>query len=265
MIDVGASIPVSGPRMPATPRKPAHWLSNTGYYLERYCEALDRVNVWQAYKPLSLESISRYRLGVGAMPAPSSCLYPRLIVPVFWRGTCVGFRGRAFRAGDDSSKWLTAAGMTPYLYNADLITPGCDLIICENQIDAVLAMQETPGIVAVCSTHGAGTWLPEWTALIAAISPRRVIVWLDNDLAGQPNQETEQALVAVWRIKMQAKVKAGEIRAMPQAHPHANGPRIVQDLRRAGVKSLLYQWPVGTPAKHDLGAALMSKIALDIS
>jgi hypothetical protein len=48
-----------------------------------------------AYKPLSLDSILRWKLGVGILPS-SRCEKRRLILPVFDGGRLVAFHGRAY-------------------------------------------------------------------------------------------------------------------------------------------------------------------------
>lgn len=51
------------------PPKPRQWQQAPERYLEGYCAAFDRVPAWQGYKPLTLDSIARFRLGVGVLPA----------------------------------------------------------------------------------------------------------------------------------------------------------------------------------------------------
>lgn len=41
--------------------------------------------------------------------------------------------------------------------------------------------------------------------------------------------------------------------------PEPHGPQIANDLLQAGVRASVYRWPAGTPAKADLGWALMSE------
>lgn len=230
---------------PQEPQKPRHWQQNPQAIVDASCASLDRVRAWQAYKPLTIETIARWRLGVGMLPS-SKCKHRRLIVPIFVSGQIVALRGRAIDC--DCPKWLSAAGSQVALYNQDLLQPGADVIVCENHVDALLAMQDS-GVIAVAGTGGAATWKQEWTEAIVASSPRRVIVWYDNDLAGQPNAETLRAELFAWR----------------QAHPDGwrapqpNGPKVANALRDAGINATLYHWPAGTPAKADVGWALMQQ------
>jgi len=226
------------------PLAPRVWQQRPDFYLDRYCDALDRVTAWQAYKPLSLDSIARFRLGVGQLPA-SRCEIRRLIVPVFDGGRCVALHGRAYLPEDTDAKWLSAGGSSKQvLFNAGALTPGATVVIVENFVDAILAMQVEPSIVAVCG--GGVSWQDAWTQQIAASLPRQVLVWLDNDAAGGPNAETWRAFCAAWKQQH------------PDREPPApRGPQIANDLLAAGVRARCYAWPCGTPAKQDIGAALM--------
>ncbi len=227
-------------------QKPRNWQLNPGRYVDDFCAVLDRIQRWQEYKPLSLDTIARWRLGVGVLTA-TKCKHRRLIVPIYLAGNVVALRGRAISC--DCPKWLSAAGSQAALYNQDLLKAGADLIVCENHVDALLAMQHAD-VVAVASTAGAGTWKPEWTQAIAESKPRRVIVWYDNDLAGQPNAETYRAELLAWREEHPDGWRA----------PQPNGPKVANDLLEAGVKAVLYHWPRGTPVKADLAYALERRL-----
>jgi predicted RNA-binding Zn-ribbon protein involved in translation (DUF1610 family) len=252
-------------QMAQEPPKPRHWQNNPQAVLDGFLESLDRVEQWQRYKPLTLESISRWKLGVGRLPFVDDITgrtyegkYRRLILPTFADGKLVALEGRAFHPDDTAAKWICATGSSKQaLFNGDLLTPGATVILCENKVDAILAMQETPGIVAV--SGGGVIWREEWTAQIVASRPRRVIVWLDNDLAGQPNAETYPIVLDAWRRRMmEARASNPHLAHQPfPAPPEPAGPRIATRLLAAGVTTTLYHWPAGTPPKADLGAALM--------
>lgn len=236
------------------PPKPRRWQAAPDRWLRGYCEAPTRLPDWQAYKPLSIDTIARYRLGVGVLPS-SRCQERRLILPVFADGQIVAFHGRAYRPGDDDAKWLTAGGSRKdVLFNVAALRPDVVVIICENMVDCLLAQEAEPGVVAVAG--GGVGWQDAWTQQIAASRPRHVLVWLDNDLAGQAEPETRRELLAVWRREMQARIDAGKISAIP-AEPEPHGPRIANALLAAGVRASVYRWPAGTPPKADLGWALM--------
>lgn len=233
-------------RQPARQQKPAEprrWQTDPRV-LERYTGAYDTLPAWQGYKPLSLTTIARARLGVGVLPS-SRCKARRLILPVFAHGELVALHGRAFLPGDEDAKWLTSGGSRKdVLYGADDLRPGCTVVVCENLVDSLLARQRRPDVVVVAS--GGVSWSEAFTQQLVAARPKHVLVWLDNDLAGAPNEPTYHALRAAW------------LRERPgTTPPEPKGPQIANDLLAAGIKASVYQWPAGTPPKMDLGAVLM--------
>ncbi len=169
------------PRIPAPPPKPApSWTLEPDYW-QRY-QPLPRVALDYCYsRGLSDESIQRWRIGWGALPAPSSP--PRLILPTFERGQLRSLRARAVRTEDKGPKWLTATGSTITLFGADELVPDRPVVITEAPLSAILAMQESNEISAV-AIGSASSWREEWTELIARMQPPGILVWLDNDAAG---------------------------------------------------------------------------------
>lgn len=236
------------------PAPPRRWQLAPDRYVQQFCEASTRLIDWQGYKPLLIDTIARYRLGVGVLPS-SRCTVRRLIVPVYAGGQVVAFHGRAYRDGDSDAKWLTAGGSRKdVLFNAAALRPGAVVIVAENMVDCLLAQEAEPGVVALAG--GGVAWRSEWTQQIAASRPRHVLVWLDNDMVGCGNTTTYQQLLQEWRGEMLARIAAGKIKVMPAA-PERKGPQIANELLAAGVKATVYQWPQGTPPKADLGWALM--------
>jgi hypothetical protein len=245
---IGAGIVTAAPRRAQEPPKPRQWQQRPEWYLSRYCDALDRVQRWTAYKPLTLDSISQYKLGVGTLPS-SRCTHRRLILPVFAGGQVVAFHGRAYLPEDTDAKWLTAGGSSKLvLFNADQLRPGATVVICENFVDAILAMQSAAEVVAVAG--GGASWQEAWTEQIAASQPKQVLVWLDHDWAGNCGPDhcgVCQAAYRGWRAAHPQAVKT----------PEPSGPRIANQLIGAGVRTSLYQWPKNAPLKADIGSALM--------
>lgn len=243
-------------RRAVRPLPPRHWQQRPDYYLDRFCGALDRVTCWQAYKPLSLDSIARYRLGVGVLPS-SRCTYRRLILPVFDGDRCVALHGRAYLPQDTDAKWLTAGGSSKQvLFVTGILTAGCTVVIVENYIDAILASERAPE--AVYAALGGATWQDAWTQQIAQARPRRALVWLDHDLAGNGSRYHERELLSLWRRSVEARRAADPAlaaRPFPQP-PEPRGPKIANDLLQAGVQSTLYVWPRESALKADLGWAL---------
>lgn len=211
----------------SAPRRPADWTKDPTRLLDGYLSHLKRLQLWQEYKPLSIDTIARFKLGVGVLPA-SQCKHSRLIVPVFQAGKVVAFRGRAYLPQDDDPKWLTCGSSQTALYNGDLLRPGvATVIVAENMIDCLIAMERYHDVVAVASTAGVATWRDEWTQQIAAIRPQRVIVWFDNDLAGTPAPKT-YALLKQERIASNKPVTP------------SNGPKIVNLLLERRIPAMLY-------------------------
>lgn len=250
---------------PATAPRPDFWQKEPARWLDRYCAALDRLARWQAYKPLTLDSIARYRLGVGKLPMWSEerrawyeWPHRRLIVPLWGSGQIVGFYGRAYSEDDHGPKWLGASGTDKrHLFLVGALQPGCALVIVENYVDAILAAQAEPS--AVYAAVGGATWRAEWTAQIAAARPARVLVWLDHDLAGNGSRHHHAELLAIWQqgvAERRATNPALAARPWPKA-PEPRGPKIANDLLAAGVRASVYEWPKGTPLKADLGYLLM--------
>lgn len=221
---------------PPPPPPPREWQKAPERWLDAYTTNARRYWLWQRHKPLSQQTIERWQLGVGVLPS-CSCRHERLIVPLVQGGEVVGFRGRAI--GCDCTKWLVAAGSAKLAYGAAALRPGQIVWIVENNVDALLLMQEHPDWCALASTNGAGYWQDEWTAQLVASRPRAVIVALDNDIAGQARGATLQRLAREWR----------------EAHPEAtrlptqHGPRLLRRLQAAGLPARLYQYPPGAPAK----------------
>lgn len=243
---IGAGGMVERPaRRAVQPQEPRSWQQRPDYYLSRYTGALDRVTRWQGYKPLSLDSILRWNLGVGVLPS-SRCQHRRLILPVFDDGKVAAFHGRAYLADDTDAKWLTSGGSSKQvLFNGDLLRTGCTVLIVENFVDAILAMQAAPDVVAVAG--GGASWQEVWTAQIAASQPKQVLIWLDHDLAGNGSRYHQAELLAEWK------------RRNPKAQhvPEPSGPKIANQLLEAGARASLYEWPKGSPLHADIGMALM--------
>jgi len=227
--------------------RPRFWQQHAEEVLNALTGHPETVALWNGYRPFTLDTIRVWNLGVGTLPS-CRCKHNRLIYPSYdATGRVVAFRGRAFEC--DCAKWLQSAGSRVTLWGGSLIPyeQQAIVIVCESPVDAMLAMQETPGIVAVASTGGAGTWRDSWTKWIASQKPARVIIWYDNDLPGTPNEHLMVELAKEWRRK---HPKAKKL-------PVPNGPRVANALRREGVNAVLYKWTVSAPEKADLSWALM--------
>lgn len=218
-------------------KAPARWTQNPQFHLNQYVSAPDVLERWQAYKPVNLDTIIEYQLGVGVLPA-SQCRHRRLVVPLFEDGRIVGFRGRSIDC--DCPKWLTCGSSKTILFGLDKISRGDIVYWLENMIDAALLMQiSTAGYKAVASTAGAGTWR-DFIEPLAAKRPRAVVVALDNDLAGQPSQSAREILIQEHIAKHGTVPNEG-----------LNGIKIVNALARARVPVTMYKWSETAPPRAD--------------
>jgi hypothetical protein len=253
--DSGAYTPprtrVSSYVPPAPPSEPEPaWKNNPEAWVEKYLHDPRRYKLWMAYKPLTRATIDKHDLGVGPLPEQQMT---RLIVPLYWKGACVGFKGRSLASvtNPDIPKWISARrSNVTTLFAFNYVEQGTDLLwICENYIDAALVTQMT-GNAAIAS-GGARELTAEEIASIRRMAPKHVIMAYDNDLVGQARPELRTQLEAQW-IKEQ-KEKGNKAVHPPQS---AAIPT-VDKLRRAGLEVSFFPWPDNAPTKADLLWALM--------
>lgn len=221
----------------AKPKRVVSWRWEAAEIVREACQAPDRLERWQAYRPLSLDAIARWRLGVGVAPE-TSCQHRRLLFPVYRAGRIVALVGRRLDC-ECPAKVLVATGSETVLFNGEALRPGAEVVVTENRIDAILAGEVWPEIVAV----GAGS-TSYWRAFvdeIAASRPARVTVWFDNDAAGCPN-------AGAYAAYERRQAAAGQAPVEPA------GVQFVNALRKRGIKAEPWYWPRDTPAKYDPGA-----------
>lgn len=240
----------------ATVKREYPWQNDPMKWHSRYTNNTQAViAAWQAYKPLSEAMILRCQLGLGRMPH-TSCEHPRLIYANIENRDkqATAFRGRVRGCGCDP-KWLTIAGSNAWLwggYHILKMVEGKDLIIGENPIDGILAMQELKKY-SVAGTAGAGTFPMEWCKMIAAARPKRVLVWYDNDLIGNPTPYTKELLVAEWIEKMRSRGVEPSAQQIEQQRTKAMAPKIVSWLRGLHIPTFAYTWAEGTTPRMDMG------------
>ena len=248
------------------PPKTYPWQNDPMKWHSRYTNNRNAViESWQAYKPLSEATIIRYQLGLGILPH-NQCNHQRLIYANIENSDnqAIAFRGRTYQCSCDP-KWLTIIGSNTWLwgqYHILKYAQGKRLIIGENPVDGMLAMQAMPGVLAVASTAGAGTFLEAWLQLIAAARPKSVLVWLDNDLIGNPNEETRELLLARWIAKMRAKGVEPTPQMIEHQRTKAMAPKLVKALQGLGVPTRAKEWASGTMPKMDMGQYLIEQGAV---
>lgn len=283
------------------PKKPAAWTRDPEAYLADYLKAPDRLDRWQQYKPdISLESITRWELGVGVLPA-SRCKHRRLIVPARVNGKVVAIRGRLFKQngcdcearkakglkpvcmeGCDCAKWLTAGSSETVLYNAGMVVPGETrvIIICENMLDVILGMQYGMGgdyrsleFSPHDDFYAEPPLLESNVAVVPVCSTGGAASWKDEWTAWLRSLQLD--CVTVWydndypgglpNRRMRPKMVA----EWRQKNPHiaepplANGERLVERLSRAHLPVLPYEWPDFATPHMDMGDLFHQMAVLD--
>lgn len=241
--------PTPAPRPQRQPEPPARWRLNPQRLLAGYLAHPQRIALWQAYKPLSAATLDRHGFGVGRLPFTENGAWKMsardwLTVPLWRDGDLMALRGR--NLGPVGPKWMSATGSHYALWNVDHVRSGRTVWLCENYVDAAWLMQDRPNVDAV-AIGGATTWRHEWALQLAAQKPLRVVVALDNDLPGQAVGKFRIELENEWRRTHRGPV------------PLANGPRIANDLRDAGVDAYLFNWPPNAPAKAGVDWALSKR------
>ncbi len=250
-------------RAQETPHAPRAWQADAELIVSS-CESDPRIAsvLERTGKPLKSETIAANRLGVGAFPGGLwfagkwedvaklgkprfvdenntphwVCTHDRLIVPIFDAAFVItGFRCRAFQC--DCTKWLSPGGSVLQLYNVHAVRRGQPVVIVENPIDALLITERWYPAVA---TFGVSIWKDDYTAQLTALSPEIIISAYDNDA---PGYTTDRRIIAAW------------IRQHKCAPP-LNGLKLANRLCEAGLPAKPYVWPVGTPAKYDIGQML---------
>lgn len=265
---------VSAPRQAEQPKL---WQHDPMFYHGRYTSAIDLVERWQAYKPVSHDNILRHQLGYGVLPPTArrpdgslvytmGCNHKRLIYanienperrPVAFRGRQLECTCYKHTPGD--LKWLTIAGASAWLWNSAGLASAAGrwIVIAENPIDAMLIGQAMPEVYPVAGTAGAGTWRDEWTRLIVAARPRGVMVWYDNDLIGNPTPETQALMVDRWIAKMIDRGHPPTTEQIQHQRTKAMGPKIAAAVEALGTPARPYAWPAGTRPKYDAGQYLI--------
>ncbi len=137
---------------------------------------------------VSDDTITRFKIGYGTF-------YRRKWITIPIKDTFGNYAFFKLRQdpnfGDD--KITYPKGVSAQLYDwENLSKPNNSIIVCEGEMDRLLL--ESKGIVAVTSTHGAGTFKKEWAEHFSQFS--NVFVCYDNDTAGKKGAERTAGLLA---------------------------------------------------------------------
>ena len=144
------------------------------------------------------DSISKFMLGVGELGG-----YKGFIIPIFDReGKMAYVKIRRMPEDDESEHVAKALGKKNsipkyrvYPAGAKILLVGedqlaksssTDVLICEGELDRIIAVQEGVGMPVVCGGGGAQTFKDEWIDLLEhERSVRNIYICMDRDRAGK--------------------------------------------------------------------------------
>lgn len=220
----------------------AWWKAMWPKILERYLANSDKYKLWYNYKGVLPETVDKYQLGIGMVPASNGKWWSgtRLIVPVIRDGVMVGIHGRAI--GEHSVKWAAASGSDKKALWMETCKGAKLVAIMENYVDALLLKQLHPDL-GVMALGSARVLHDEEMAVLQEAKPELTIMMLDNDLVGQANEPTKRYLIKQWEVKNPGK----------RCPVVLNGIRNVNMLTKNRLKSIAFPWPKDAPPKADPG------------
>lgn len=225
------------------PERERPWRDQAIELISLYRKPPDLVRRWQAYKPLSDEAITRYRLGFGRLPGQQT---ERLIVPIFHHDQVVALHGRDPRREVTERKWICATGSSKMAYGLDELEKGCDFWVCENFVDRIMFRERFNGIFDCIALGGVRLFYAEEIEAIKAVRPKRIFIALDNDLVGQPNQRQKPEMLRKWFAEHPDAKK----------EPESFGPRIANQLQQMKLPAVLFRWPNNAPHKAGVDWAM---------
>jgi hypothetical protein len=225
------------------PQRERNWQEEAMALIQSYRRPSDLVDRWQAYKPISADSIARYSLGFGRLPGQ---MRQRLIVPIFQDGAVVALHGRDVSGDPDAPKWICAAGSLRLAWGLEELGTGSEIWIGENFVDRLLMLERLGHRYTCMALGGVRLLYAEEIDALRAARPKRIVICLDNDLVGQPSARLRTQLEEEWR---QNHPDAKKI-------PDAFGPRICNQLRALNLPAFLFPWPNYAPPKADIGWVL---------
>lgn len=117
-------------------------------------------------------------------------------------GKLAGFKYRVLPRHETASKvrFRREKGAPTVLYGAHLLasSPAPVVTLYEGEIDRLSGNQM--GLpMGLASTAGAGTWLPEWTALLAGVDT--ILIAYDDDAGGEAGAEKVAEELGRWRCR----------------------------------------------------------------
>jgi hypothetical protein len=168
--------------------------------VKKYRRALDRNPAMKRrlreQRGLSEETIQEYELGWDSVRG-------RYTIPVWDSGdNLINIRMYKMGATEKGGKVISFATGTGSnaLYGIDaLVEPGEDVLLCEGEMDMLVARSND--FLSLAVTAGAGSWKPEWSKLFEG---HRVFIMYDNDDAGRTG--ARKVAVSLHRVGVDVRV-----------------------------------------------------------
>lgn len=127
-------------------------------------------------KRLSWDTIKAFHLGYCYKPGPN---YNRCIIPVYHRGQCVGYHGRALD-NNTIPRYYNPAGfeIKDYVFNYDGCDKGSELLVLEGAFNAMSMVEK--GFKNTIATFGT-KFKPDQVSKIMSLGPDSIVLCFDRD------------------------------------------------------------------------------------
>jgi len=232
---------------------PPPWTADPERLIAGYEAHPRRFELWAKYKPVTRETITRLRWGVGRLPAgrddetgelvQNRCQHERLIIPVYDGTMLVALRGRALNCS--CPKWLPARGSVLSslpMYGEHHLRTGQIVWLVENMVDAELFSERMSDrnhiALAIYSTS---YWRDEWAETLAAAHPQAIVICLDNDLVGNGGAARRQEFIARYLADPKHGGKYPEVpnafKIQARLKGHVDCPVMIYDWKTAEYKA----------------------------
>jgi hypothetical protein len=198
---LGAATPLGPPRRatkvivptPAPPTvtpPPARWQAAAAQVVAEAEAALwdpggSHARTYHSDRGIAADTARAWRLGYNARDRTIAGLWvpAGLVIPWEYDGGVCHLKLRR-RQPTDSQRYTSVAGGRPIVYGAHTLTGHDVALLCEGELDAVLAHQEASDLVGVFTLGSASAPLPA-QAIPHLLPLRRILVAYDADRAGE--------------------------------------------------------------------------------
>lgn len=153
---------------------------------------------WETIRRFGLGACSSRRLPDGRYN-PN---YGRCIIPIAYKGKCVGYHGRALTDNIQPKYYNAEFDIKHFLFNYDGCKPGEELIVVEGAFNAMSLVEKGfPNTVATFGTQ----FLPPQLEKLAALRPASITICFDRDRSKIRNDRE------VGRSGQRATLKLGNL------------------------------------------------------